>query len=37
MQDTNKAFEATVHGHYFADPRGSGSEIGEMRKRIEQW
>jgi hypothetical protein len=36
MQDTNETLETTVHGHYFADPGGCGSEIGEMGKRIEQ-
>ena len=37
VQDTNDAFEATIYGHYFVNPGRCGGEIGEMRKRVEEW
>jgi hypothetical protein len=32
VEDANEAFEAAVHGHYFADTGRSGREISEMRE-----
>ena len=28
VENANEAFETTIHGHYFADPKGCGHEMG---------
>jgi hypothetical protein len=37
MENADKAFEATIHCHYFADPGRGRSQICQMCQRVEQW